>query len=644
MDLVYLWIEHYKNIQNQGFNFGSEFIYTTKVEKDIIKLERVSNDKFISDFFKANDGIGLENISAIVGENASGKSNFLDALRRILTGEGSVVFSYLLIYTYKEGDEIRTYILNNTKNEHKAKFKEDNHKGGLFSKLIFYSPTVDFSIYPVTHDTSIGIDVSSDWLLYDDYNNQHNSIEGLNAMEHFKFQDCLRQIRLSEDEVFKKNIKSKINIPNRIRFETKIMDFTSEISNMSDARNVPYIYRDYYNLLCKEKIDIVNKYASEEHAAQVKFGDNSKQFIEAQNKKCFAFFLIHLVTNIYYHLDSTNHYLSKGKISISIEELKTLQLEEAVIEFFAHQDLVEFDPILNLIKSIEYLIFNGNIEFVDYSNCSWNTSIELFSNFLDCYDAYLKSLEKFVTYKKPNGFIDVDWSGMSTGEKVYFNLYSRIYDAKLKIASNSKEKFTGKLVPIPNVIYLLIDEGELGFHLQWQKDYINELISILPSILFFKNDKGEIIKPKIHLFFTTHSPISLSDIPNYNIVYVKKNGKNSMKVLDENERPDQSFGANVHNLMTNSFYLSDGLVGKFAVSKINEVIALIRKEEISHEEKTLIQKMISIIDEPTLRMKLQLMFEQKHLKRTELEILEEQKRALEIKIRDIKLKTVLGDD
>ena len=70
MELVYLWVEEYKNIKNQGFNFSPRF----ECESDGENLT-ITEKEHIENFFGKNI-----NITAIVGENGSGKSSVLEAL------------------------------------------------------------------------------------------------------------------------------------------------------------------------------------------------------------------------------------------------------------------------------------------------------------------------------------------------------------------------------------------------------------------------------------------------------------------------------------------------------------------------------------------------------------------------------------
>lgn len=72
MELVYLWVDSYKNIEKQGFNISPKF--ECKYDDKNKKITISKKGGYISIF---PDNI---NITAIVGENGSGKSNVLKAL------------------------------------------------------------------------------------------------------------------------------------------------------------------------------------------------------------------------------------------------------------------------------------------------------------------------------------------------------------------------------------------------------------------------------------------------------------------------------------------------------------------------------------------------------------------------------------
>ncbi len=84
MELIYLWVEDYKNIKKQGFNFSPNFdvkftpIYENEKLSDKSKLTVTPKDNSLKDFFGKDISV-----TAIVGENGSGKSSILEFLAEI---------------------------------------------------------------------------------------------------------------------------------------------------------------------------------------------------------------------------------------------------------------------------------------------------------------------------------------------------------------------------------------------------------------------------------------------------------------------------------------------------------------------------------------------------------------------------------
>jgi len=73
MELVYLWVEDYKNMEKKGFNFSPRF----KCEYDGENLTIDEKKDYVSIL---PDNI---NITAIVGENGSGKSTILSTIHTL---------------------------------------------------------------------------------------------------------------------------------------------------------------------------------------------------------------------------------------------------------------------------------------------------------------------------------------------------------------------------------------------------------------------------------------------------------------------------------------------------------------------------------------------------------------------------------
>lgn len=97
MQIVYCFIEKYLNIVNQGFNFGSPFIFHVEVQENELIIHHKENRAYIDDLFKLKSNKRISNISAIVGENGTGKTNVLNFLRNSLNGNNSIKYGFVIL-------------------------------------------------------------------------------------------------------------------------------------------------------------------------------------------------------------------------------------------------------------------------------------------------------------------------------------------------------------------------------------------------------------------------------------------------------------------------------------------------------------------------------------------------------------------
>lgn len=110
----------------------------------------------------------------------------------------------------------------------------------------------------------------------------------------------------------------------------------------------------------------------------------------------------------------------------------------------------------------------------------------------------------------------------------------------------------------------------------------------------------------IHFIITSHSPFILSDLPKENVVFLE-NGKQVYPNIN-------TFGANIHTLLSHGFFMEDGLMGEYAKSKINEVIQSLKsKRRLSKKSLKKCEDIISIIGEPVLQRTLHAMLDEKKI-------------------------------
>ena len=212
------------------------------------------------------------------------------------------------------------------------------------------------------------------------------------------------------------------------------------------------------------------------------------------------------------------------------------------------------------------------------------------------------------------------YSELSHGEQVLFGQMLNIYCYSLKQNTN---------------LIFLFDEPEISLHPNWQKRYIQELAILV-----------EKLKKNYHFIFTSHSPFILSDLPKENVIFLEKYKKDEDKNQEEgnckNATKDiqlETFGANIHTLLSDGFFMSDGLMGEFAKSKITEILEYLNdKEELKTIEKEQIKPIIESIGEDFLRKKLLNLYHKKltkNEKETEKGILENKIKELQKQLKEL---------
>ena len=121
--------------------------------------------------------------------------------------------------------------------------------------------------------------------------------------------------------------------------------------------------------------------------------------------------------------------------------------------------------------------------------------------------------------------------------------------------------------------------------------------------------------------FVTHSPFVLSDIPKNNVLFLK-DGKPAYPMQED------TFGANIHTLLHNGFFLSNVPIGAFAQKKIN---SLFEKLHDGEADKKLYDE-IMLVSEPILKSQLLKLYKQNKIDNSQ-EIYELKKEIEELKAR-----------
>ena len=183
-------------------------------------------------------------------------------------------------------------------------------------------------------------------------------------------------------------------------------------------------------------------------------------------------------------------------------------------------------------------------------------------------------------------YLNIQNFEISSGERALMNFMSRLYFAS-RIAEFLPE--TG--FSWNESILLLIDEIDLYLHPEWQRQILNDLLTAIQE---------EFPRNYFQIIITSHSPIILSDIPQENSIFLKRNEDGK---IVQDKHGIQTFGANIYTLYKDAFFIKDGLaMGSFARKKINSWIEEIKEGEADADD---IKKKLELIGEPIIRKRLE---------------------------------------
>lgn len=181
---------------------------------------------------------------------------------------------------------------------------------------------------------------------------------------------------------------------------------------------------------------------------------------------------------------------------------------------------------------------------------------------------------------------------MSAGERQLYYIISTLVYHILNIKSVKEKRVRY------NNIAIVLDEVELGFHPEYQRKFICFLIETFERLKL-----SEYLG--IHFLITTHSPFMLSDLRKSNILYIEDGKK-----IDKEDMLNP-FGANINDILAQSFFLRNGFVGEFACKKILSLFDWL--EGSTNEEWNLskAEDLVKTVGEPIIQNHLQNMVERK---------------------------------
>jgi len=156
---------------------------------------------------------------------------------------------------------------------------------------------------------------------------------------------------------------------------------------------------------------------------------------------------------------------------------------------------------------------------------------------------------------------DIEFNSLSSGEKQkIYSLSTIIYHLKNLESVSDRESY----ISYSNV-NIVFDEIELYFHPDMQRSFIDSLLTFLERASFQKINF-------INICFVTHSPFILSDIQHTNTLFIEKGVPEAMSA------DNPTFGGNIHDMLSNNFFLEKSLMGEYAKKTIDSAIDFLKSK------------------------------------------------------------------
>lgn len=588
MKLIYLWVEKYRSIEKQGFSFSEDFNVTYNFmpnQTQNLIIKRVSNNPNLF-------GNKITNISAIIGENGSGKTNLLDLLGFHIDDRfqnATQSSCYFMVY-HIEGDQ---FVIEGNGFEKLGLIHVSERVLSLFSMVVKLEESGVLTFLRFLQEGK-----EESLAVYVNLRNQFNK-------EYW----TSRAFMLEKDPYylfFRYAISyNNTGIFTKYKF---IRDFISILNTHS--------LKQVFQVSHETSITIEPRYnKAGEVKAKLKYNGFEEISLSDYMKNLQPDTMSPKDRKVYFirtFIENTIHNLYKECIEV---EDKKLQDKIDKVRLRKGNPINYLLRVLKVVGEAWDQIINLDRKFFDCFKEMYDFLLKLpeavfrkQSIVINVYDPETKEILAFLQYLE-NSKLD---SNNPVNSSLYFNIkpLSSGEEAFLTLFSSLHFAINAVLNAENTTCILLLDEPDAFMHPEWSRIMINQIVTYLEGTVKGYKD--------YQIIFTTHSPFIISDLPRKNLIALKKDRLTGKSLAVSLEGFPETFASNIHTLLSNEFFMEDTM-GEFAKQKVTGIIKRLTKvisgeenldPEYLNYEKIDINKWINIIGEPIIKTKLLQLFKQ----------------------------------
>ncbi|MBQ3284192.1 MAG: AAA family ATPase [Ruminococcus sp.] len=588
MKLIYCYIRDYKNIKDQSIIFCPDF--KVEVKEGSLYIEQGAKKESEMVFFENRN---LRNLHIIVGKTGSGKTNILnligmDLYNRIYQAPS---ISFFLVY-HKDANEYAVELCN-----YSFSYYDDDKKQVYGGKGY-----CAYSLFTDEHHMGCNFrNLKDDTVIFNGYD-KHSFSDPI-------YSDSRKQ-KYDINLVF----LSRVNVPYQntdLFFVCKYLSqYIKTFDTESDKRKASLLIRsqnwstDTEDLLPRELIES-DYYLYREHylSEDLNNQDDSKNIIE--RKKCFIHdlmvdYALYLRTVI-----ERNKLYLKNNPSVAEDQNpirkrpKIRMSKYFVIDPNVLPDYQKMSPVNRVMWLAAYIDRSSES---DAAGTLFSTAKNIYQiyRYISKYDKEYFAYDTFslpvseMFLRKNNNITDHLFYNMeqydvpvdgglfeeellpyrltciSAGEHQLARVFGSIEKSCFDVRINAKEH---------DVIYIL-DEPEIYMHPELCRCFIDRINGILKE-----HDDSQKAK-SIQIIISTHSPFMLSDVLPEQVTRLNCLPNGKCEIVNGSDK--QYFGANIHTIMADGFFL-DYTIGEYSRAILQKMMdqlkeMLPRKDSLNSDE------------------------------------------------------------